>query len=92
MKIFHPFLPCLLITYLMNTWITECNKFKSNVLCIQISLDNYCLWITHAINPVIKDPIKGTTAINMNVGKKQRPSGPSNQTSDFLIAFKTSFR
>ncbi len=92
MKIFHPFLPCLLITYLMNTWITECNKFKIHIFYKQISLDNLGLWITHDINPEIKEPIKGTTAINMKVGKKQRPRGPSNQTSDFFIAFKTSFR
>ena len=50
------------------------------------------MWITHDINPVINDPIKGTTAINMKVGKKQSPSGPSKYTSDFLIAFNTSFR
>jgi hypothetical protein len=82
----------MLITYLMNTWTTECNKIKINFFCKQISLDNLGLWITQDMNPVISEPIKGTTAINMKVGKKQRPRGPSSQTSDFFIAFKTSFR
>jgi hypothetical protein len=48
------------------------------------------LWISHDINPVISEPIKGTTAISMKVGKKHKPKGPSSHTSDFLIAFKTS--